>query len=393
MKTHRAARGQAAVELAVTMIMLVPLIFFALFLEDFAYYKTEGQEPVVAAASDFVIPDYMKAAPTDGDLARFNRLKFCDHTAGYDSYDVQFECNAPPGGGGSGGAGGGLSTTGESGAQMGHHHATGAHQCWLGGGKELHCNISKGVDALAIPASQPFLTFYGTNWNNGGIAECTAQLKIFNWIIPRQLGQKGAWWNKTAGKAPGGGGGGDQDQLALQGKGQFANGSGDVTGDQREWKDYNFQQIHDDGKNNTQMGSWLLDEVKLQTVVDPWALTHIAAINPHEGSPITTFLKPGLIPGTDFYHPLLDRTGNYYNYYAGDAADKAMDWQKDMKDKDFLDEFSGWDVAGDEMHSVPVTWMPAKPRSRNSGYASGYEDSRQQSANRSNKFPSTWGPN
>jgi hypothetical protein len=275
---------------------------------------------------------------------------------------------------------------------MGHHHATGAHQCWLGGGKQLDCSVSKGIDATAIPTSQPFLTFYGTGWNNGGIATCSAQLKVFNWIIPRQLGQKGAWWNKTASAN---GGGADSDQLALQGKSQFGSGSGDITGQQREYGEYNFQQIHNDGENNSSMGSWLLDEVKMSQVIDPWALTHIAEVNPHEGSPITTFLPPGTIPGMDFYHPLLDRTGNYYNYYAKDAADKAMDWEKAMKDKDFLDEFAGWDVAGDNMKSVPVTWMPAVERERNNGYASGYKDTRaaQAKQGRGTKYPTSWGPN
>ncbi|MFT3709597.1 MAG: hypothetical protein QM817_18365 [Archangium sp.] len=390
-RTRIRARGQAAVELAVTCIALVPLIFFALFLEDFAYYKMEGQEPIVAANSDFVVPDYMKSGP--GELARFNRLKFCDHTAGYDSYDVEFECNAPPSGSGGPGTGpGGPTAVGNAGDQMGHHHATGAHQCWLGGGQQLDCGVSKGVDIMAIPTSRPFLMFYATNWNNGGIATCSAQLKVFNFIIPRQMGQKGAWWNKLA-QGPGGAGGGD-DNLALQGKGQFGKGGGaDITG-ASEWQSQTFSNIHTDGESNTTaQNGWLLDKDEMKTVVDPWALTHISAINPHEGSPITTFLPPGTIPGMDFYHPLLDRTGNYYNYYADDAAKKAMDWEKDMKDKDFLDEFAGWDVAGDNMKSVPVTWMPEKPRERNDGYASGYKDSRQQNANRDTKFPASWGPN
>ena len=48
-------RGQAAVEMAITMVLLIPLIFFALFLQDFAYYKLEGQEPIVSATSDYVV--------------------------------------------------------------------------------------------------------------------------------------------------------------------------------------------------------------------------------------------------------------------------------------------------------------------------------------------------
>lgn len=390
MKTRTMKRGQAAVELAITMIMLVPLIFFALFLQDFAYYKTEGQEPVVTANSEFITPDFMKGENFAWNVQHFNRLKYCDHTAGYDSYDRDYECDNA-GGSGSSGSGGSFGVTGGSAGEMGHHHATGAHQCWIGGGQQVSCSVSKGVEVAMLPASQPFMTYFTSAagpWNTGGIAVCSAQLKIFNWVIPRQLGAKGAWSMQDSKASEAG-------NLALGDKAQFGDGSGkDVTGTQREWKDsYDFKSIHSDGEGSDAMGSWLLAKQEYAVMTDPWALTHISAINPHEGSPITTFLPPGKIPGMDFYHPLLDRTGNYYNYYAKDAADKAMDWQKDMKDKDFLDEFSGWDVAGDEMHSVPVTWMPAKPRSRNNGYASGYEDSRQQSANRSQKYPSTWGKN
>jgi hypothetical protein len=54
------ARGAAAVETAVTMIVLVPLIFYTLFLEDMLAYKLENQEPGIVAAWDYTTNDYMK---------------------------------------------------------------------------------------------------------------------------------------------------------------------------------------------------------------------------------------------------------------------------------------------------------------------------------------------
>jgi hypothetical protein len=53
---------------------------------------------------------------------------------------------------------------------------------------------------------------------------------------------------------------------------------------------------------------------------------------------------------------------------------------------------SGADTIGDSLRSVPVFWEAEQKRSNNSGYASGWKDSRQQSANRENNFPSYWGP-
>jgi len=384
-KRTQRARGAAAVEMAITMVLLIPLIFFALFLEDFVFYKLEGQEPVIAAAWDHITPDYMRSNPDDGSM---NRLKYCDHTAAYDSYERDFECD-----GAGGGASGGPSQqiTGAT-PDLGHHHATGAHACWIGGGQQVRCDVSKGVDATMLPAAKPFMMFFATNWNRGGIATCSAQLNVFNWIIPQNISKEGGWlWSK----------GNKNSQLTS--KTQFGAGSGQSVAGQREWNEsYAFKGVHDDAEkmDSGGMGNWLLAKEEFSLLIDPWALTDIPDVGVHEGIfgegtgalTLTTFLAPGTIPGMDLYHPLLDRTGNYYNHYASSAADKAMDWQSAMKDKELLDTFSGYDIAGDEMHSVPVYWAKAKPRSHASGYASGYKDSRAQQANRPSKFPPTWGP-
>lgn len=385
-------RGAAAVEMAITMVVLIPLIFYALFLQDFVYYRLNGQETLVAAAFDHVTPDYMKNNP---DVGGMNRLKFCDHTAAYDSYERDFECEE--GSGGSGGPGGpGVGVSGGSGG-LGHHHAVGSHQCWIGGGQELECGVSKGVEVAMLPTATPFMMFFGTDWNRGGMATCSAQLKVTNFIIPRMLSSESGGWLWSKKKLT------DRKQVG-------SSGGGERSGD--EWNEgYGIGTFHSDmtggefsaqegpGDGEGELGSWLLSKEEMSVLVDPWALTKIDEIDAHEGGPfLTTFLPPGTIPGNDMTHPLLDRTGNYYNHYAKDAAKAGMDWHSDMVDKHFLDTFSGYDAIGDQLKSVPVTWKKNKPKpgfsggAQGPGKASGYADSRAPGANRPNKYPQYWGP-
>jgi hypothetical protein len=378
-KTHLRRRGAAAVEMSITMVVLIPLIFFALFLEDFVYYRLNGQEPLISAQWDHVTPDYMKQAP---DVGGMNRLKYCDHTAAFDSYQQQFDCQ---GAGGAeedddGGGGGGLGISGGGGgSKIGHHHATGAHQCWLGGGQQLRCSVDRsgGVD---IVQGKPMTGFHGaTTWNRGGLATCSAQLNVFNWIIPKSISQGGGWlWSKK-----------ENINKTQYGKA----GGGDNAGS-KEWNEnYSIADAHTDGSSSGGgTGSWLMSKEELSMMVDPWALTHIDAVYPLSMALLTVKNPPGKVVGIDApYNPLLARTGWYYNLYAKEGLNKAHMWHRDMKF--FLDPKSQEDGYGDHLHSVPVMWKPEKERTGyKGGYASGYEDSRQKSANRPNKFPETWGP-
>ena len=383
MKTHRNVRGAAAVEMAITMVVLIPLIFFALFLEDFVYYRLNGQEPLISAAWDHITPDYMTVAP---DVGGMNRLKYCDHTAAYDSYQQQFDCQ------GAGGAeepeeGDGYSATGGS-DKIGHHHATGAHQCWLGGGQQLKCSIDKS-GGMEIVAGDAMTGFFGSAWNRGGIANCSAQLNVFNWIIPQGISQGGGWlWSKKK----------------LTNHTQFGKKGGGSRAGEKGWSDeYGIADAHKDGAGiqatdapgdgDKDMGSWLLSKEKHAMLVDPWALTHIKPVKPLTDALLADATPPGsLLPGIDKpFNPLLARTGYYYTQYGKTPADDAMQWNSDMKD--FLSDDSRKDGTGDNLKSVPVMWVPEKTRpGYKGGYASGYEDSRAQAANRPNEFPKVWGP-
>ncbi|MBL8910061.1 MAG: hypothetical protein JNM17_05070 [Archangium sp.] len=368
-------RGAAAVEMAITMVTLIPLIFFALFLEDFAYYRLNGQEPGIAAMWDHLTPDYMKNRP---DVGGMNRLKFCDHTSAFDSYKQDFDCN---GGGGMGGSddtddgSGDFSVTGSGGGDIGHHHATGAHQCWLGQGRQVYCNTSSVMGAPNIVVGSGMQTFFTPGgWNRGGLATCNSTLNVFNWIIPQDISSEGGWlWSKKQNT--------DKQQSD---KG-------------REWNEgtngtkYSIGQAHTDGKAATDnMKSWKMSQENYSMLVDPWALSHIGTVKPLSNLALTGLGQtPGSLAmvGKDLYNPLLDRTNMYYTKYGGQAADKGKNWLSDMSD--FLSDNAGKDGYGDDLDSVPVNWSPPSARPGYSGgLGSGWDKNRS-----GNKFPEEWGPN
>ncbi len=355
-------RGSAAVEMAITMVVLIPLIFYMLFLEDFLYYKLEGQEPVISAAWDHVIPNYMEP-PGPDKITGMNQLKYCDHTAAYDSYDRDFECFG-------------------SGDGLGHHNATAAHQSWEGGGQQITCEFSSDGRAAAegmFPDKPPFKNFIHSNWNRGGLVTCSDRLNVFNTLIPKSISAEGGWlWGTKE----------------LTSKTQYGkSGGGNRAGDGKWDENYSQADVQSDGQEGGE-GSWLFVTERLVMMVDPLALTHITEVSPDFGGAAATEVKPGKVKGEDRYHPLLDRTGNYYNYYAEAAVGFADDWNEAMQRAEFLDKASQIDTAGDHLGSVPVMWKPQLQReAKPEGFASGYADERMKQVQRGKTYPSAWGPN
>lgn len=387
-KLQKSRRGAAAVEMAITMVTLIPLIFFALFLEDFAYYRLNGQEPGIAAVWDHLTPNYMKNRP---DVGGMNRLKYCDHTSAFDSYKQDFDCNGGGGMGGSDDSGGEdeFGTVGGSGGDPGHHHATGAHQCWLGRGKQVRCNASMVQGAPTLVVGDGMTTFFtgsgtGRAYNRGGLATCNSQLNVFNWIIPKDISSEGGWlWSK---------------QQNTNRK-QSDTGSGQWN-ETAQGSKYSIGQAHADGKAATdQMSSWLMSQEQFSMLVDPWALNHIGTVTPMESMRkigLNDMTGIGQTPGsramlgTDIYNPLLDRTNMYYTKYSDDAnaAGTGKEWLSDMED--FLSSNAGKDGYGDDLDSVPVTWSADSARP---GYRGDMGSGWNKTRGGGNKFPEEWGPN
>lgn len=330
-------RGTAAVEMAVTMVLLVPLILYTLFLQDLLNYKLENQEPTIVAGWDHITTDYMTST---ADVGGMNRLKYCDHSAAYDSYtDKDYDCESAT-----------------------HHQAPTAHQCWItAGGEQVQCTVIRDEgDSTDRPSGSFHGWVYGKfhSWSKGGMAVCSARLAVMNYFLPNTFMN---WFSRV-----------------------------DVTDKERFEQD-----AHADKDATTVDNTWVLVKEYFAVMADPWALNHIGEVEPGDFDAMTGggagSRVPGKVQGEDYYHPLLDRTGHFYKYYGNrrGLAD-AESWRTSVSG--LLSEYAQIDTIGDHLGSVPVSWKPEKTRSESAGYASGWADQRMSRSNRPNRFPAGWGP-
>lgn len=382
-------RGAAAVELAVTTIVLVPLILYTLFLEDLLSYRLENQEPGIVANWDYITNDYMKGNLKD--VGRLNRLKYCDHTAAFDSYNVGYDCNGqsvdgasgePGGSGDNGGGSFDVSGGGGGGSPEGHHQAGGAHQCWIvPGADQLRCYVDKNGGMSQVMSTNSSMIYLQSGWNKGGVVDCRARLGVMNYMLPNKVwGLMGMTKAKGDGKQAGSGG-----QSISGGKGRMQEGMAFDQLDART-SDNN---IHGDAANGA-ANTWILREEHLYMLHDSWALNDIDKVTPSTGAPAPA----GLVPGTDVIHPLLDRSAWYFNQFNGDATQKAKDYADDMKDN-FTNDFAAQDgvggIGGDNPKTLPVFWdKPNNRKADKDGFASGWTDTRQadsSSGRNGNKYP------
>lgn len=328
------------------MLVIVPLIFYTIFLQDLLRFKLEEQEPTIAAGWDYITTDYMKDNPDDGSM---NRLKYCDHSAAYDSYtNKDYDCENAT-----------------------HHEAPAAHECWISpGAEQVRCSLNKNMGAKMMPSGAPYSEFM--EWNRGGMGTCSATLGILNYFIINKFMR----WNDSsrANMTMGGKGGGSKERLGTDGTASMEN-------------DADGRNAHADKSTVDIKDTWVLKEEKFAVLADPWALNHISSIDPD----FEWSQEPGSVAGSDDNHPLLDRTNHFYRHFGlQKGIPEANDWHSEMSD--FLHPDTKVDNKGDQLETAPVFYAPEKKRSNLSGYASGWKDERQQNTNRENKFPTAWGP-
>ncbi|MCC6334741.1 MAG: hypothetical protein IT380_12250 [Myxococcales bacterium] len=360
MRRFSPRRGAAAVELAVTMVLLVPLIMYTLFLEDLLAYKLEQQEPTIVSGWDYAIIDYQEGKGL-GRVPNMNQLKYCDHSSAFDSYDKTYDCNTD-----------GI-----------HHEAGTAHQCWLvPGAKQLACGVSASVGMELLPTNKEFLAWHG-QFNKGGMARCTATLAVMNYFLPNKFFNWAAHSGSqrdVIGKSKLGG------EAAKKGSAN-ATVHGEAGG-----VDQTDSDSEDTGPTTGggAAGSWILKEEVFAVLHDPWALNVIDDTNPNS---------------YQRNHPFWERANVYYDNLTGGFVKQG---NKDAKDyREELDELIGSNAAedintfpagtcfpncGDDPSSLPLAWKKDMTRDFNDGYASGWEDQRMSQANRQDKFPEAWGP-
>ncbi|MEW5740091.1 MAG: hypothetical protein AB1938_14255 [Myxococcota bacterium] len=355
-RKHR--RGAAAVELAVTMILLVPLIMYTLFLEDLLAYKLEEQEPTLAAGWDYAFVNFQTNKEI-GRVPNMNQLKYCDHSSAFDSYQKNYDCNDTV-----------------------HHEAGTAHQCWLvPGAKQLACGISSQVGMEIMPMNTEFSSWYGA-FNKGGEARCTATLAVMNYFLPNKLFNwiGGPRNNITEKKKLGG-------DSAKSGSGaetvhNEAGGNAEADAD-------DGTSIEPRAGEGGSAGSWILKEEVFAVLTDPWALN-----TDDDGEADLPETSPD---GFQWGHPFWERASIYFGNQAGAGPGFMNQGNSTAKDyREGIDELVGqWaevDLAGDDPSSLPLAWKPDRTREFNDGYASGWEDQRMSQANRANEFPRAWGP-
>jgi hypothetical protein len=215
-KTRRRARGQAVVELAVSMLVIVPTFMYVLFLDDLLRAKLDLEEAVITAPWEYARVNFEEGA-AGSSLRSAIRLGWCDHTTAYNSYTRSYDCD-----------------------ETHHHVAMAAHQCWLTeGAKQVSCSVDKDFGK-----QQGLLTLdqVHSEYTQGGLVRCSARLGVINYYLPQRLFE------------------------------EFSN----VEMTRTEKKEGN---VHDSGRNLAIRSHYLLEEQQAGLVVDTWALGKMERID------------------------------------------------------------------------------------------------------------------
>lgn len=173
-------RGAASVEAALSMIIIVPVFLYSLFLDDLLRYAADLQEAVLSTPWDFTGQNYaptkrasMNPSPnlTGGlrmDVQHFAREMFCDHESSGDSYDRATDCD--------------LQT---------HHdgHALAGHVCWVNPqAEQVTCDPVKGE--VGLLADKQFRQYKAGFADDSGMYECHGKEVVENYLMPKTFLQK-----------------------------------------------------------------------------------------------------------------------------------------------------------------------------------------------------------
>jgi hypothetical protein len=189
-RNRRAQRGAATVELAITMLLIVPIFLYALFLDDLLRYRLNQQEAVVSTAWDFTVQNYDEQLkeydpPLDpggkSEVQHHARLMYCDHEAGLEKYDDKdyagqyADCSSTE-----------------------HHKGTAvvAHECWLN--SKAHQITCKAPDSSVGMVSDGLIGKVQSGQHPyGGMFDCSGNLVVENYLLPRTFLQEFSDTNLT----------------------------------------------------------------------------------------------------------------------------------------------------------------------------------------------------
>ncbi|HSP77167.1 MAG TPA: hypothetical protein VLQ93_01465 [Myxococcaceae bacterium] len=176
----RRQRGGALVETALMMLVLIPLLLYAIFLMDAAYLKLDLQETVVSGIWDFSTRNAESGSASDemDTPMRAVRASYSDHTSAFeDGAEVDPDVAADYG-----------NTARITGNHLHekHHKVYFAAQYtfrWEGADTQFLCNSGDDMNWNLDPLFKGFGQRFGT----GGYVKCEATGYIYNYLIPQKL--------------------------------------------------------------------------------------------------------------------------------------------------------------------------------------------------------------
>lgn len=259
-RAFRQPRGAASVETAISMIIIIPVFMYALFLDDLLRYAADVQETVTSTPWDFTTQDYNQpnekglknvgaTAPAGGGTAvqHLARLMYCDHESSGDSYNDSQDCDA-----------------------LDHHEgrAVSGHVCWLNSG--AHQVTCEAVDTSVGSLGGQYDDYKG-EFGTGGLFQCHAKAVVENYLMPKTFLQKFS-------------------QVDMS---------------KENWKDASGD-IHSNAVAGTNDTAYYLAQQDFAIITDTWALND----SPESG--VDLAVEPGTKSG-----PVYDRVNNVYSGNTG----------------------------------------------------------------------------
>ncbi|MBX5482923.1 MAG: hypothetical protein IRZ16_13940 [Myxococcaceae bacterium] len=249
MRKLKKQRGAAMVEMALSMIVLIPVFLYTLFLNDLLKFRLDQQEATVSTLWDYTIQNYDQALPTettDADnpgnrtaVQKYSRSTYCDHEGALDSdgsqqvtvqkgsssYQSYVDCNH------------------NGGTSKDHHMGElAAHACWLGQGKEVTCTSpDKNVGVVSAANG------YAQKFQQGGMFTCSARLEVQNHLLPQKF------FNDSFSKV-------------------------DLT--KHKYDVNSGEDVHKYGSQGDSSNSYVFQEDTFSLLTDTWALTEVQNIDP-----------------------------------------------------------------------------------------------------------------
>ena len=152
MQKRAKAKGQAAVELAVLMVAMVPVFLYVLFSDELNRHKLDLQEAVVSSPWDYAFLNYESSVPS-GALNAQHRNEYINHSS------------ANPGSKGRNNAADSLF----------------AGPRWM---KEVSCQLSKSDD---LTPGSGMVADFKSKFQQGGKVTCSAQKGVVNFFLITQF--------------------------------------------------------------------------------------------------------------------------------------------------------------------------------------------------------------